>query len=123
MVRPHAILHHATVSRVTSINGEDAILPVGNVVFVGRVERVARTRLVHLEVLVALLLLILVRVNTDLVVVVLISDCGINTNRPVLLVVDSADLKAVLVAADKARLLPAVPRGASTHHRRLHEDA
>mmetsp|Transcript_16554 Transcript_16554/g.32656 ORF Transcript_16554/g.32656 Transcript_16554/m.32656 type:complete len:381 (+) Transcript_16554:1173-2315(+) len=37
--------------------------------------------------------------------------------------VDGADLKALLVAADQPRLLPAVPRRAAAHHRGLHEDA
>ena len=70
----------------------------------------------YLEVLVARMTNVLVCVDAYLVVGVGVSDSGINTHSPAILVVHCADLKALAIAADEARLLPAVPRGAFAHH-------
>jgi hypothetical protein len=46
------------------------------------------------------------RKAANLVIVVSVCDAGIDTDGTVLLVVDGADLKSVLVTADEAGLLP-----------------
>jgi hypothetical protein len=90
---------------------------------IGGVQLVPRVGLVHLEVLVVIVALILVGVYTHLVGIPLEGDGGIETDLAALLMIDGADLKAVLVATDETRLLASVPRGASAHDGRLGEDA
>ena len=52
-----------------------------------------------------------------------VGDRRVDAHLAALRVVDRADLEAILVAADKARLAAAVARRARGHHRRLAKDA
>ena len=68
-------------------------------------------------------LVVAVRVDADLVVLVRVANGRVEPHDAAALVVDRADLEALLVAADQPRLLPAVARRAAAHDRRLREDA
>merc|ERR1719183_2750805 len=62
------------------VHVQEAVLAVGNVARVGRVEGIAGARLVHLEIFVVALRLVLVRVHTNLVVAVGVFDGGIDAD-------------------------------------------
>ena len=109
--------------RTSKLTLYDAIGIVPPESIIGGVQLVPRVGLVHLEVLVVIVALILVGVYTHLVGIPLEGDGGIETDLAALLMIDGANLEAVLIATDETRLLASVPRGAGAHDGRLGENA
>ena len=88
-----------------------------------RVQLIPRIRLIHLEILIMLIRLILMRINTHLVIISQKGDGGIQSDLAILLVIDGAYFESVLVSADETGLLSAVATGARAHDGGLGEDA
>lgn len=108
---------------ILALTRDVAILVVTLETIIGGVERISRTGRINLEVVIVIVRLVVIGVDTDLVIVTTEGDGGIKTDRPVLLVVDGADLESVLVTADETGLLTSVPGGSGTHDGGLGEDA
>ena len=60
-------------------------------------------------------------IHSDFVGIISVCNCSIQSNLAVFLVVNSANLEAILVSPEQTRLLPTVSRRTTSHHRCLGE--
>mmetsp|Transcript_25197 Transcript_25197/g.74957 ORF Transcript_25197/g.74957 Transcript_25197/m.74957 type:complete len:535 (+) Transcript_25197:92-1696(+) len=116
----HAPPRHCLLADALALGRVD-----GQRVIVAHVAAVASRGRVHLDegLAVAVHLVVVVRVDADLVPAVLVGDGGVEPDGASVCVVDRQDLEPRLVAAQQARLAPSVARAAAAHHSGLHKDA
>ena len=84
---------------------------------------ISSTGLVYLEIFVMIICLVFMSVHTNLIGITTVSNCSIDTNLSILLVINGADLESILVTTDKTRLLTSITRSSSAHDGGLGKDA